>query len=322
MLWWWECGYYVEVALIFALAWFFAFFFFLKKNCLKKPSTCTWLFSNWLVFLGAPCGVQLSPVLCAGRTGMSTFMNKSLRWGEIQIVPGMGCKLTDTLFCSCSPFWLRLLCRVLCFLLELFPHPLSLPFVICFCCCWKVCQWCESVMFAYLNSSSWTTLILFFPNGITTVIVDPKLQLCCNFKILLLVFCRILSFFVMTIRMTVCAASYPPACVLYFYLHSHLSIFQVRDLAVMIALSSGLMSSSWGFWEITEIQMTHLLQSVMAGFIAIYCLCIQYFVQHVHLVCCLCAGYFFFRSSILFKISQGVQQNVKCMLTCTVLPSL
>lgn len=171
----------------------------------------------------------------------------------------MGCKLTDTLFCSCSPLWLRLLWRVLCFLLELFPHPPSLPFVICFCCCWKVCHWCESVMFAYLNSSSWTKVILFFPKNIR--IVDPKLQLCCNFKSLLLIFCRVWGFFVMTIRMTVCAASYPPACFLRFYLNSNLSIFQVRDLAVMIAVSSGLMSSSWGFWEITEIQITHLLHS-------------------------------------------------------------
>lgn len=69
--------------LLWFLFWLVFVFFFLKKNCLKKSSTCTWLFSNWLVFLEAPCGVQLSPVLCAGRTGMSTFMNKSLRWGEI-----------------------------------------------------------------------------------------------------------------------------------------------------------------------------------------------------------------------------------------------
>lgn len=76
------------------------------------------------------------------------------------------------------------------------------------------------------------------------LIVDPKLQLRCNFKNLLLVFCRVLGCFVMTIRMTVRAASYPPACVLHFYLNSNLSIFQVRDLAVKIAVSNGLMSSS------------------------------------------------------------------------------
>lgn len=76
------------------------------------------------------------------------------------------------------------------------------------------------------------------------VIVGPKLQLCCNFKNLLLVFYRVWVFFVMTVRMTVCAASYPPACVLHFYLNSNSSVFQVRDLAVMIAMSSGLMSSS------------------------------------------------------------------------------
>lgn len=76
------------------------------------------------------------------------------------------------------------------------------------------------------------------------VIVDPKFHLHCSFRILLLVFCRVLGFFVMTIRMTVCAASYPSACVLHFYLNSNLSTFQVRNIAVMIAMSSGLKSSS------------------------------------------------------------------------------
>lgn len=72
-----------------------------------------------------------------------------------------------------------------------------------------------------------------------TVTVDPKLQLWCNFKNLLLVFHKALGFFfLMRIIMTVCAR------VLYFYLNSNLSIFQLRDLAVMIAVSSGLMSSS------------------------------------------------------------------------------
>lgn len=90
-----------------------------------------------------------------------------------------------------------------------------------------------------------------------TVTVHHKLQLCCNFKNLLLVFHKALGFFVMRIIMTV----YPR--VLYFYLNSNLSIFQVRDLAVMIAVSSGLMFSSSGFWEITEIQIIHLLHSVI-----------------------------------------------------------
>lgn len=52
------------------------------------------------------------------------------------------------------------------------------------------------------------------------VIVDTKLQLCCNFKILLLVFCKVLGFSVMTIRMTICAASYPLACLIFTYIHT------------------------------------------------------------------------------------------------------
>lgn len=133
----------------------------------------------------------------------------------------MGCKLTDTLFCSCSPFWLRPLWRVLCFPLEPFPLPPFVPFVISLCCCWKVSQWCESGKFSHLNNRSWTAVIL----QLRLEILNFSHAVISIIYLYFFPFCR--SF----CRLTVCAASCPLACVLYFVFTEIQTclFFQVRD---------------------------------------------------------------------------------------------